>query len=127
MEYLYDTVGKTPAAMDFTNDVLNCGGWADAWFVTDNKPCMLRSNGTVDYYLNPNDYALKEDGTASDVANTEYDGKAMAQIPLCWFYRYSEDGYNYEIVSDIQWDKNYKAYAHTRSEGSIAEYFLQHV
>lgn len=41
---------------------------------------MLKSNGTVDYYLNPNDYSKKEDGiTNSDVANALYDGNTMAQ------------------------------------------------
>ena len=44
VQYLYDAVGLTPAAMDFTNGQFNYGGWADQWFVTDNKPLMLKSN-----------------------------------------------------------------------------------
>ena len=36
---------------------------------------------------------------------------------------YEYDDYYYEIVSNIQWDENYKAYAHTREDGSIADYF----
>ena len=43
------------------------------------RSCMLKSDGTVDYYLNPDDYMLKEDGTPSDVANTSYDGNAMIE------------------------------------------------
>ena len=123
VEYLYDAEGMTPAKMNFSAGEFEYGDWADIWFVKDNKPCMLKSNGEVDYYLNPNDYTLKEDGANSDVANTSYDGNAMAQIPLCWVYRYEDDNYYYEIVSNEQFDENYKAYAHTRADGSIADYF----
>lgn len=128
VEYLYDAVGMRPAHMDFDSDsatfgTFNYGDWQDVWFVKDNKPCMLKYDGTVGYYLNPNNYALKEDGTASDVANTSYGGNAMAQIPLVWVKRYEDDDYLYEIVSDVQWDENYKAYAHTDKDGNIKPYF----
>ena len=123
VEYILDAVGMVPAHMDFTSGRFNYGSWADAWFITGNKPCMLKSDGTVDYYLNPNDYSLKEDGTASDVANTDYDGNAMAQIPLCWVYRYEDATYLYEIVCPVQYDENYKAYAHTDANGLIKDYF----
>ncbi len=123
VEYLYDAVGLTPAAMNFTAGTFDYGSWADKWFVTKNKPCMVKSDGTVDYYLNPNNYAYKEDGTSSDVANTSYDGNAMASIPLVWVYRYEDDNYEYHILSDIQYDENYKAYAHTRADGTIADFF----
>ena len=41
---MYDAVGLTPAAMDFTNGKFSYGDWSDKWFVTDNKPLMLKSN-----------------------------------------------------------------------------------
>ena len=124
IEYLYDAVGKTPAGMDFVNGAFSYGDWGDLWFVTENKPLMLKGDCTVDYYLDPDDYTKKADGvTASDVSNTSYDGNAMAQFPLAYFYRYEADGYEYEIVSDGPFDANYKAYAHTRADGTIADYF----
>lgn len=123
VEYLFDAVGMNPAKMNFTTGVFDYGDWADKWFVKENKPCMLKNDGTVDYYLNPNNYSLREDGTASDVANTSYAGNAMAQIPLCYVKRYEENGYQYEIVSDVKYDDDYKAYAHTRADGTIADYF----
>ncbi len=123
VEYLYDAVGLTPAAVNLSTGVMNYGSWGDKWFVTKNKPCMVKYDGTVDYYLNPNNYAYKENGTSSDVANTSYGGNAMASIPLVWVYRYEDDNYEYEIISDIQYDENYKAYAHTRADGTIADYF----
>ena len=51
--YLRDAVGATPAHMDYTNDVFNYGSWENAFFMP--RPCMLKSDGTVDYYLNPHD------------------------------------------------------------------------
>lgn len=77
--YLEDAVGMTPAYMDNTNRVFNYGSWENAFFMP--KPCMLKFDGTVDYYLDPNDYTKKEDGTASDVANTAYSGNAMMEFP----------------------------------------------
>lgn len=44
------------------------------------RPCMLKFDGKVDYYLNPDDYTLKEDGSPSDVSNTSYDGNAMMEF-----------------------------------------------
>lgn len=75
--YLEDAVGMTPAKMDFTNNKFDYGDWENAFFMP--RPCMLKSDGTVDYYLNPNDYTKKEDGTASDIADTTYDGNAMME------------------------------------------------
>ncbi len=125
VEYLYDTVGMTPASMNFSSGVFNYGSWKDVWFVRDNKPCMLKSYGSVDYYLDPNDYTKKADGSASDVADTSYDGNAMAQFPLCWIKRYTEGDYLYEIVSNVQYDEDYHAYAHTDADGNIKNYFYR--
>ena len=75
--YLKDAVGMTPAKMNYTSGQFDYGSWSDPFFMP--RPCMLKSDGTVDYYLNPSDYTKKEDGTASDVANTAYDGNAMME------------------------------------------------
>ena len=90
--YLADAVGMTPAHMDYTNDVFDYGSWENAFFMP--RPCMLKSDGTVDYYLDPDDYTKKLDGTASDVANDQYDGNAMME--------WGKDGRKiwYKIVPD---------------------------
>ena len=75
--YLKDAVGMTPAKMNYTADCFDYGSWQDAFFMP--RPCMLKYDGTVDYYLDPDDYSKKEDGTASDVANTSYGGNAMME------------------------------------------------
>lgn len=82
----YDNHGWTPFAMDLSTGIPNYGSWnpsganADklAWFYP--KSCMLKYNGTVDYYLSETDETKKEDGiTASDVANSSYGGNAMME------------------------------------------------
>lgn len=109
--------GLTPAYMDFTSGVFNYGSWADAFFMP--RPVMLKSNGTVDYFLNPNDLTKKEDGTASDIANTSYDGNAMMQFPTVYFKRWEDTNYEYVNICDIELDSSYKAYAHHDHAGNI--------
>lgn len=121
VEYIMDAVGMTPAHMDFTRGLFEYGDWKNVWFVKNNKPCMLKNSGEVDYYLNPNDYTKRTDGVDSDVANVAYAGNAMAELPLVWIKRYEDNEYWYTIISDVQVDEDYKAYAHTRADGTIAD------
>lgn len=125
VEYLFDAVGMTPARMEYNNGddgVFNYGDWKDIWFVRDNYACMVKNSGDEDYRLNPDNYALKEkDGTASDVSNVNYAGNAMSAIPLCWASRYQDGGYQYVIFCEFQYDDSYKAYAHTRPDGTISK------
>lgn len=76
-----DNETYTPAAMGSTT--FDYGSWENAFFKP--KPCMLKSNGTVDYYLDPNDYSKKLDGTASDVSDPTYDGNAMIEFPKIYY------------------------------------------
>lgn len=123
VEYLFDAVGMTPAGMNYDTGVFNYGSWADFWAVRDNKAVMVKNDGTVDYELNPNDYTKRlVSGGDSDVANTEYAGNAMSAIPLVWVKRYHENGYRYVIFCESQYDESYKAYAHTRPDGSISPF-----
>uniref|UniRef100_UPI004028CF10 hypothetical protein n=1 Tax=Agathobacter rectalis TaxID=39491 RepID=UPI004028CF10 len=77
VSYLADAAGMTPAGMNYTTGKFDYGSWENAFFLP--RPCMLKTNGTVDYYLNENDYSKKADGTASDIANVNYDGNAMME------------------------------------------------
>lgn len=119
--YLYDAVGKRPARMDYEAGVFDYGDWADVWFVKENKPCMLKYDGTVDYYLDPDDNSKKEDGSDSDVANESFEGNAMAEFPLIWMKQYEKGQYEYILVSNHQVDEDYTAYPYTREDGSIAD------
>lgn len=49
------------------------------------RRCLLADNGTVNYYLDPSNSALKEDGSASVLDGT--DGMVMVEIPMFYVKR----------------------------------------
>lgn len=120
--YLGDAVGMTPAKMNFETGEFDYGDWADAWFVRDNFPCMLDSTGNILYKLDPNDYSLREDGTAND--SSEY---AMSAIPTVWIWQYELGDYKYIYLANYKVNDNYKAYAHQRADDSIAPYVFMSI
>lgn len=125
VEYLYDAEGMTPAGMNFNTGVFSYGSWADIWFVRDNHPCMLKSDGMVDYWLKDDDYTQKyTDGSASDVSNISYDGNCFSAIPLIWVKRYQDGDYSYTIFCEERYDDGYFAYAHTDAQGRIMPYLF---
>lgn len=79
-----------PVQMDFETGIIDGGDWFDVDIV-DNKvslrntpfffprSCMLSSAGRVVYYLDETDETKTEAGTASDVANSSFDGNAMME------------------------------------------------
>lgn len=76
--YIGDAVGKRPVKMNFINNTFSWGDWdKDEFFMP--KPCMLRYDGTVDYYLDPDDYTKKADGTPSNISDSTYFGNAMME------------------------------------------------
>jgi hypothetical protein len=119
--YLYDAVGMTPAAMNYTSGEFEYGDWkpfCDAF----NRPVMLLYNGTVDYELHRDDQTKKLDGvTASDIANPAYGGNAMAEFRRLWLRTYEDATYQYIIFSNVQYDENYHANAFTDATGQIAD------
>lgn len=119
--YLYNAVGKRPARVNLETGEFDYGDWADVGFVKDCKPCMLRYDGTVDYYLNPNDYSKKEDGTLSDIANPDYQGNAMVEFPLWYLTQYNDGNYTYIVLSQEELQQNSQAYAFTKENGEVAQ------
>lgn len=117
--YEDDCADFTPAGMDFDSGTFSYGSWEDAFFMP--KPCMVASDGTIDYYLDPDDYSLKADGTASDIADSSYDGNAFVAIPTVWMNITTDNDYIYIHISDTQQD-GYEAYAHHDQAGNIMPY-----
>ena len=126
--YLADAVGMKPAFMDYAKGEFNYGSWEDAFFMP--RPCMLKYDGTVDYYLDPNDYSKKEDGTASDVADFTYGGNAMME--------WGRNGHQiwYKIVPDpddntsasiyfceYKLDEGYHAWSFINNQGILVDHF----
>ena len=76
--------------------------WADFPALKANKPYMVKSNGMPDYRLNENDYTKKEDGTASDVANTSYDGGAFSWLMKVYKKEYTAGLDRYVLFSFVK-------------------------
>ena len=123
--YTEGAEGLTPAYMDFANNRFEYGSWENAFFMP--KPVMLKYDGTVDYFLNPNDLTKKADGTASDIADTSYGGNAMMQFPTIYFKRWEDSSYEYVNICDIALDSDYKAYAHHDSAGNVIPYIYMSI
>lgn len=79
--YTDDAVGFAP--MKGNNGAFQWGSWQSIFNEIGIKPCMLK-NGVVQYYLNPNDYAKKIDGTNADIT-TGADGDVMIEFPKIYW------------------------------------------
>lgn len=124
IEYLFDAVDKTPAAMGLNTGTFDFGDWEDFVYKVA-RPVMLKTNGTVDYELDPDNQTLRKDnGLSSDVSNTSYNGNAMVEFfGFKWVKRYEDASYEYVIFSDVQFDEDYHAYAHTGADGKVKNAF----
>ncbi len=118
--YTQDAVGKTPAAMSGGN-VFSYGDWANAFFIP--KPCVVNFDGTVAYYLNPNNWALKTDGTASEISLSNCPGNVMLEFPKIWM-KFSEDtDFVYVSIANEQVDESYHCYASYDYDGNQIDHF----
>lgn len=127
--YIEDAIGMTPAKMDYTNNKFAWGSWGDAFFLP--RPCMLKYDGTVDYYLDPDDYSKKADGvTASDVADPSYGGNAMMEWgqngKKIWYKIVPDTGDNTSAsvyISDYQVDVDFHAWSFINNQGALVDHF----
>ena len=123
--YLSDCDNKyyKSAKMNYVTDKFDYGDWADAWFIKNLKPCMLKYDGTVDYELDKNDYTKKADGTASDVANTAYEGNAMIGFPKV-YWKIVNNGDNTANIyfCDKKLDDDFVCWSHIDNKGNEIDY-----
>ena len=122
--YVADAVGMTPAKMDFEQSKFNWGSWQNAFFMP--KPCMLKYDGKVAYFLNPDDYTQKLGGGKSDVDNDDFEGNAMMQWPLIWWKVVpdAEDSSSATIyIANYKVDEGFNAWSNINSKGQLIPYF----
>lgn len=84
IDYIGANKDYTPLTVNKSTGEASLNSWIDFPWLLANKPYMVRSDGTPDYRLNENDYTLREDGTASDIANADYDGGAFSWGMCIW-------------------------------------------
>ncbi len=85
IEYIGLNKDYVPLTVNKTTHAASYGGWSAFPVLTENKPWMVKSNGSPDYELSETDYTKKSDGTtASDVSNASYDGGAFSKLIRIW-------------------------------------------
>lgn len=126
--YLKDAIGMTPAKMNYSSGAFDWGSWRDAFFIP--RPCMLKYDGTVDYYLKETDYSKKEDGTNSDVANPNYSGNAMMEWgrngKKIWYKIVPDEGDDTSAsiyVADYQADGDFHAWSFINAQNNLVDHF----
>ena len=122
----YDNQGYRPIKMIFDTDVeknvLDWGDWENAQFMP--KPCMLRNNGTVDYYLNPNNYNQKADGSpTTDISDVNYDGNAMMEWSPVFTKNETIGTKHYIYYCSEKLDDSYECYSAKKDDGTYGEYW----
>lgn len=115
-----DNADFDSAYMDFANGAFHWGDWEDAPFLP--RPCMLKNDGTVDYYLDPSDYTKKADGTASDIANTSYAGNAMMEWDTIYTLHAVSGGRYITRISNKKLGASWEAWSFHKKDGTIAEH-----
>lgn len=118
--YVNDAVGLTP--MTVRANTFNIGDWADKFPFNAIKPCLLK-DGVVNYYLNPNDFTQKADGTPSDITSGA-DGDVMIEFPKIYWKFDADTGSRYISYSDTKIDNTYKCLAHMRGEEEVDKIYI---
>lgn len=139
IKYMGETTQMLPVSVD-GNTINNWNDNSNSWktFVYSiAKPCMLRFDGTVDYYLDPEDQTKKLDGTDSDLVTlasaSAYQGDAMVELKPIWISLTTINNQDTIITSnrcekfldikiaDHQVDETFFCHAFTREDGSMAD------
>ena len=118
--------------VDLSTGVPHYGDWdktldKNKWLFP--KPCMLKYDGTVDYYLKESDVTKKEDGGNSDVSNSSYAGNAMVEWgqdgrKLYWKIVPDSDGKGFTfVIASTQVDNDMKPWNHYNCRGEVADHF----
>lgn len=120
--YLEDAVGMTPAHMGASS--FEYGSWENAFFMP--KPCILNNDGTVKWYINPNNYGKKLDSDEDSWhRNMSAAINVMMEWPLIWykFEATDEQGSGNFYVSDEQVDESYHCWCNMDCDGNIIPHF----
>ena len=128
--YLEENKDFTPAKMNYNTNQFDWGDWgSDEFFIP--RPCMLKYDGTVDYYLDENNYGLRADtGEASDVSNQNYAGNAMMEWgrdgKRIWYKIVPSGSDNTSAtiyIADNQVDNDYHAWSFINAAGEMVDHF----
>ncbi len=107
--YTDDAAGFVPMRGNDGN--FDWGSWELPFKSLGIRPCVFK-DGAVNYYLDPNDYTKKIDGSNADITSG-LDGDVMIEIPKI-FWKFSEDGTDRIIQMSRVEREGFVCLAHTR-------------
>ena len=119
-----DNASFEAAGMNFTSGKFNYGGWPSTpgeKFMP--RPCMLRFDGTVAEYLNPDDYTKTVDGAASKVATTTFMGNAMMEWSKIYTHREVVNGVYKFRCSDIPLGDDWDCWCNYDKNNNVIDHF----
>lgn len=117
--YTDDAVGMTPAAMNTSTGVFSYGDWADN-DVIKYRPCVVNYDGSVEYYLDPDDFTKKADGTAATI-DSSCVGNVMIEFDKM-YYKFIPETNGFK-VSNIRWDSSWKCWSFINCDGDEIPHF----
>ena len=109
VEYLGANKDFTPMSMNMSTHAMNYGSWAGWDWLKANVPVMCNWDGGIDYFLDPDDYTKKADGTNSDAANIDYAGDAMAIVKKIYKKEYKVGNDRYVYFCERKVDDDFHA------------------
>jgi hypothetical protein len=116
-------------SVTYTDDAIGMSGGSSDWdskvIFKDIKPCVLK-NGVVQYYLNPNDFTKKADGSDADITSGA-DGDVMIEFPKTGvLINTSEDGNTLTVkITEDPNNPDFHYYAHSRdTEGDRDKLYI---
>ena len=107
--YTDDAVGFVPMRGNDGN--FDWGSWELPFKSLGIRPCVFK-DGAVNYYLDPNDYTKKIDGSNADITSG-LDGDVMIEIPKI-YWKFSENGTDRIIQMSRVKREGFVCLAHTR-------------
>ena len=111
VEYTDDAVGFVP--MRGNNGAFDWGSWQLPFGQLGIRPCLFE-NGAVNYYLDPDDFTKKVDGTAADITSGN-DGDVMIEFPKI-YWSFSKVGTDRYVRMSQYPHEGYVCLAHTRGD-----------
>jgi len=117
--YTDDAAGFIP--MRGNNGNFDWGSWELPFKSLGIRPCVFK-DGAVNYYLDPNDYTKKIDGSNADITSG-LDGDVMIEIPKM-FWKFSKNGTDRIIQISRVKREGFVCLAHTRGENVVDNIYI---
>jgi len=117
--YTDDAAGFVPMRGNDGN--FDWGSWELPFKSLGIRPCVFK-DGAVNYYLDPNDYTKKIDGSNADITSG-LDGDVMVEIPqIYWKFSQTETN-RFVQISRVQ-REGFVCLAHTRGETKVPAIYV---